>query len=136
MHALEAIEAARILGHWRLALTIADKYRLDDRYAKDDRLNPQRIAREIVNEFRENLDQGGSFIGSYTAGAEASPSLSSADRILAVAHLCEEYCRDPEGAISILTAGHRWMQALRLAFRYNRDDLSSEVLLVLSCLSA
>ena len=132
MHALEAIEAARILGHWRLALTIADKYRLDDRYAKDDRLNPQRIAREIVNEFRENLDQGGSFIGSYTAGAEASPSLSSADRILAVAHLCEEYCRDPEGAISILTAGHRWMQALRLAFRYNRDDLSSEVLLVLS----
>ena len=84
----------------------------------------------------ENLDQGGSFIGSYTAGAEASPSLSSADRILAVAHLCEEYCRDPEGAISILTAGHRWMQALRLAFRYNRDDLSSEVLLVLSCLSA
>lgn len=138
MLALEAVEAARSLGQWRLALTIADKYRHDDRYAKDDRMNPQRIAREIVNEFRENLDQGGSFIGSYTAGAEASPSLSSADRILAVALLCEEYCRDPEGAISILTAGHRWMQALRLAFRYNRADLSSEVQLNQStaCLSA
>ena len=48
------------------------------------------------------------------------------------ARLCLDYCNDPEGAISILSAAQRWLPALQLALRYSRKDLFEEVNIVWS----
>lgn len=49
--------------------------------------------------------------------------------MLEAARLCLDYCNDPEGAISILSAAQRWLPALQLALRYSRKDLFEEVII-------
>jgi len=51
------------------------------------------------------------------------------DKVLEAARLCLDYCSDPEGAISILSAAQRWLPALQLALRYSRKDLFEEVIM-------
>lgn len=49
------------------------------------------------------------------------------DKVMEAARLCLDYCNDPEGAISILSAAQRCLPALQLALRYARKDLFEEV---------
>ena len=58
------------------------------------------------------------------------PSDAPGDKVMEAARLCLDYCNDPEGAISILSAAQRWLPALQLALRYSRKDLFEEVSIV------
>lgn len=57
------------------------------------------------------------------------------DRALEAARICEDYCRDIEGAVSILMLARCWRRAQQIAARVHRADLLDEVSCHLSCAS-
>eukprot|EP01034_Spumella_vulgaris_P024576 gene24576-30941_t len=128
-HAIEAVQAARQLGSWQHALTIAGRYCHEERYkTRQMEIQPQRIAQEIVSEFRENLEQGETFAGTASGEAEDHSAVQNADdKVVEAARLSIEYCDDAEGAVSILTTAQRWMRAMQVAIKFNRKDLQEEI---------
>ena len=119
--AIDAIRAARQGGFWQQALTIAG------RYSKllGSELSTKRVAQEIVEDFKERLEQGESGLFSTNENSVFSSSKDK-DKIIEIARISVEYCSDVENAISILTTSKLWINAADIAIRSDRNDLLIE----------
>jgi hypothetical protein len=121
-----------IEGNWSLALTIAGKFFVTNSTSSMI-LSQAMLAQEIINEFREHLEQGeiaGNIMGGVYTSTFDIDSISfnsNDDKIREASRMCIDYCNDHEGSISILIIGHQWLDALKIATKFNRRDLQEEV---------
>ena len=125
----EAVRAARLAGDWNTAIAIAGRYRSED-------FNARNIARELVIDFREALEQGeyddddecGNFpLPPFQIDPMQALSKSKyEDRASFAARLCLDYLGDTEGAVSILISSRKWLEVVNMAIMKDRFDLLSE----------
>ncbi len=143
-----AVEAAIQKGDWHLALGLGGRYFDPNESVNEETdenpffqtqqqsrsLNPQHIARELIDSFRSTIEQG---IGGESAESEyylvfqhnsklAGDANSGGDRAIEASQLCIEYFDDVEGGINILLLAKRWRYAAQLAARKRRLDLLRE----------
>eukprot|EP01041_Mallomonas_annulata_P000313 gene313-571_t len=133
-----AIDAARQLGDWQLALTIAGRHEGSHKKSTapttmDAIPTALMIAQEIVDTYTTGLEQGQGCAEDCFSGSQESESVGG-DRSLEVAQLCIDYCKDIERAISILTLARHWKEALFTACKHNRRDLMDEI--IMECTTA
>jgi elongator complex protein 1 len=129
----EAIRAARLMGDWPTAIAVANKAS-----RTSSEINVLQIVQELVLDCREVLEQGEAFdddLGlSLTSGnfdtAQGSVALATEndpqERAALAARLCVDYLDDIEGAVSILLAARKWMDAVSIAVLKKRFDLVQE----------
>ena len=124
--ATEAIRATRLGGFWQQALAIAGRYS----NSIGIEYSPNRIAQEIVEEYKDRLEQGESagLFGGDEGHFQSSVFFASKDKekSIQIANICIEYCNDVESAISILTMSRLWVNAANIAIKKDRNDLLME----------
>lgn len=120
--AIEAIRAARLGGCWQQALTIAG------RYSKivGPEYSAKRIAQEIVEEYKDRLEQGES-TGLFENDENTSFFVSKdKEKSIEIARISIEYCNDVENAITVSTLSRSWINAADIAIKNDRNDLLNE----------
>lgn len=127
----DAIKCCKLCGNWSLALLLAGRFSGDNNRFRSSEISPEYVAQSIINEFKENLEQGeiaGNMltneISSYTNDNKDD---NTDDKVVEAAQISLDYCNDHEGAIEILLLGKKWLKANQIAIKYNRKDLQQEV---------
>lgn len=127
---VEAVRAARMMGDWTTALSIAGR-------GQEEGIDVRKLVQELVSDCRESLEQGESFDDDYgmsiaippPSNTEAEVSLFSdkiENRALYSARLCLDYLEDTESAVAILLAARKWIDAINVAILKKRYDLLRE----------